>query len=136
MGICASRSGDGAAVVYSYVELGWQFSPIAHAYSASVVTAIDGSDLVLLSCVNRVSASTILIEVRVWNNFDKSLGNFADNSFGDVLRDIRCRIEDDMKWTELLVSNYLVSLGSVSVVRGSLGAQLVSCFSEKLVVLG
>ena len=27
-----------------------------------------------------------------------------------------------------MVSNYLVSLGSDSVVRGSLGAQLVSCF--------
>ena len=82
----------------------------------------------LICCVNRVSASTILIEVQVRNNFDKSLRNFGEDNFWDSLRGTRSRIVDDVKWTIFLVSNYLVSLGSVSVARDSLGAQLVSRF--------
>ena len=47
---------------------------------------IDGNDLVLLCCVNRVSASTTLIEVRVRNDFDKSLMNFDEDNFWNSLR--------------------------------------------------
>ena len=85
----------------------------------------------LICCVNRVSASTILIEVQVRNNFDKSLRNFGEDNFWDSLRGTRSRIVDDVKWTNFVVSNYLVSLGSVSVARDSLGAQLVSRFFGK-----
>ena len=60
---------------------------------------IDGNVLVLICCVNRVSASTILIEVQVRNNFDKSLGNFDEDNFWNSIRETRWRFVDDVKWT-------------------------------------
>ena len=87
------------------------------------------NDLVLVFCVNRVSASMNLIEAQVRNNFDKYLRNFDEDNFDKALRKSRRKAKDDESLDNSLVSPYLVSLGLGSEVERPLGAQLVSlCF--------